>query len=115
MVDEAYASYVIPAPGMIFHQAALWLGSWVDTASRKQPLLFTGGTEDRLASTYLSKAACRKQSASKARTDYIEFAGRSHFLCAEPGWQEVAGRIADWLSEVAPRQKPIGSEAAAAA
>jgi pimeloyl-ACP methyl ester carboxylesterase len=96
-VDDAYTRYVIPAPGMIFHQAALWIGSWVDTRARKQPLLFTGGTEDRLASTYLAKAAFRSQSKSAARTDYIEFEGRSHFLCAEPGWEEVAAQIADWL------------------
>ncbi|WP_338240492.1 alpha/beta hydrolase [Aurantiacibacter hainanensis] len=113
LVDEAYASYVIPAPGMIFHQAALWLGSWVDTPGRKQPLLFTGGSEDRLVSPYLSKAAYRAQSRSKARTDYVEFAGRSHFLCAEPGWEEVAGAIADWIATISPAAESNQQVAAA--
>lgn len=102
LVDEAYGSYVIPCPGMIFHQAAFWIGSWVDTRGRKQLLLFTGGTHDRLASTYLAKAACRAQSRSSAPTDYIEFEGRSHFLCAEPGWEEVAGAITSWLLQHVP-------------
>jgi len=102
LVDQAYADYVIPAPGMIFHQAALWLGTWVDTRGRSQPLLITGGSKDRLVSPYLAKAAFRKQSKSKARTDYLQFEGRSHFLCAEPGWEEVAGSIRDWIDEVVP-------------
>lgn len=97
LVDRAYAEYVIPAPGMIFHQAALWLGSWVDTGNRHQPLLITGGSEDRLVSPYLARAAYRKQAKAAARTDYVEFAGRSHFLCAEPGWDEVADTIDRWL------------------
>jgi alpha-beta hydrolase superfamily lysophospholipase len=82
---------------MIFHQAALWIGSWVDNRARQQPLLITGGAKDRLVSPYLAKAAFHKQSKSAAQTDYIEFEGRSHFLCAEPGWEEVAAQIADWL------------------
>ena len=97
LVDEAYASYVIPAPGMIFHQAALWLGSWVRPAQRRQPLMLTGATQDRLVSPYLSRAAYRKQAACAAATAYKEFERRSHFLCAEPGWEEVASSIIGWL------------------
>lgn len=113
LVDEAYGSYVIPCPGIIFHQAAFWIGSWVDTRGRRQPLLFTGGTEDRLASTYLSKAACRAQSRSSAQTDYVEFEGRSHFLCAEPGCEEVAETIIHWLSQHAPVKAPDDTRVAA--
>lgn len=107
LVDEAYGSYVIPAPGMIFHQAALWLGTWVDSRGRSQPLLITGGSEDRLVSPYLAKSAFRKQSKSKARTDYLEFEGRSHFLCAEPGWEEVAGSVRDWIEEAVPPSRIV--------
>jgi len=106
VVDEAYGSFVIPAPGMIFHQAALWLGTWVSPRRRTQPLLITGASEDRLVSPYLSRAAWRRQRKSPARTDYVEFPGRSHFLAGEPGWEEVALTALTWidsLSADAPR------------
>jgi len=99
-VDEAYDRYVIPAPGRIFHQAAFWSGTWVDPRRRTQPLLITGGTEDRLVSPYLSRAAFRRQCHSAAPTDYVEFAGRSHFLIAEPGWEEVAARALEWIGNL---------------
>lgn len=98
LVDEAYARYVIPAPGMIFHQAALSLGTWVSPRRRSQPLLITGGTADRLTSPYLTRSAFRIQRRSSARTDYVEFEGRSHFLCAEPGWEAVAATAIDWIA-----------------
>jgi pimeloyl-ACP methyl ester carboxylesterase len=100
LVDEAYASYVIPAPGRIFHQAALWLGTRVSPARRTQPLLITGGTADRLISPYLSHAAYARQRHSPARTDYRLFEGRSHLLVAEPGWEEVADVALRWIGEV---------------
>jgi hypothetical protein len=30
-------------------------------------------------------------------TDFKAFAGRSHFICGEPGWEEVASSVADWV------------------
>ena len=30
---------------------------------------------------------------------YLEFAGHGHWLVGEPGWREIAERIADWLDE----------------
>ncbi len=37
------------------------------------------------------------QSTPEARVDFKEFAGRSHTLIMEPGWEEVANYIAEWL------------------
>ena len=86
LVDEAYAEFVIPAPGRILHQAALWRGTGVAPRCRTAPLLITGSDRDRLISPRLSRAAYAIQRTASASTDYREFAGRSHFLIAEPGW-----------------------------
>lgn len=96
-VDAAYRDYVVPAPGMIFHEAAFSLGTRVRPERRAQPLLITAGTEDRLISPYLSRAAYRLQSKSAAPTDFVEFEGRSHLLIAEPGWEEVALHTLSWI------------------
>ena len=95
--DEAFDRYVIPAPGRIFHQAASWIGTGVDPRRRTAPLLISEGDADRLVTPYLSKAAFDIQRRSPARTDYVAFPGRSHFLLAEPGWETVARTTIDWI------------------
>jgi len=98
----AYDNYVVPTSSRIFYQAAFMLGTKVDTKNRKQPLLITVGEKDRTVTPYLAKAAYNLQKQSSARTDFKEFAGRSHFLCAEEGWEEVAAFCIDWAKQVAP-------------
>lgn len=97
LVDKAFADFVIPAPGRIFHQAALGLGTGVRPERRRQPLLISGGDADRLISPRLSRAAYHIQSRATAPTDYVCFPGRSHFLTNEPGWEEVAATALNWL------------------
>ena len=36
------------------------------------------------------------------RRAYKEFHGRSHYICNEPGWEEVARFIANWIDQQAP-------------
>jgi len=100
LADAAYDEYVIPAPGRIFHQAALGLGTRIDPRRRRVPLLITGSDRDRLVTPYLSRAAWRIQSRSPARTDYWDLPGKSHLLLAEPGWQEVADTALDWIARI---------------
>ena len=97
LVDQAFADFVIPAPGRIFHQAALGLGTRVRPECRAQPLLISGGDADRLISPRLSRAAYRIQRRARAPTDYVCFRDRSHFLTNEPGWEEVAETVLTWV------------------
>ncbi len=97
---EAFDRYAVPAPGMIIHQAALGLGTGVSPKRRFQPLLITSGGRDRAVSPYLSHAAYLKQRTSKARTDHRLFPEASHFLIAEPGWEEVAQTSLDWIGSL---------------
>lgn len=95
-----YDKHVIPTSGRIFYQAATGLGTSVDPKRRSQPLLLISGEKDRTAAPPLVKAAYRKQSKSPARTDFKEFPGRSHYLVAEPGWEEVADYVIDWATKL---------------
>jgi len=36
-------------------------------------------------------------------TVFHQFAGRSHFLCNETGWEEIADRALGWAREAARR------------
>ena len=111
--DEARAAYdaqAIPAPGRAIFQAALanfTPGATTTVNFRnpnRAPLLFIGGEKDVIMPASLSRKIFRKHSASPVTTDYKEFPGRSHYLIAESGWQEVASYALTWAeSQIRPR------------
>ena len=94
----AYAQYVVPTPGRVYAQAT-WSPKLVKVDFKKQdrcPLLLVAGGEDKTISPSMNRANHGKYVAGPV-TDFHEFAGRSHFLIAEPGWEEVADHVIDWV------------------
>ncbi|HRE79449.1 MAG TPA: alpha/beta hydrolase [Opitutaceae bacterium] len=106
---EAYATQAIPASGRAIFQAALAnvtprAPTAVNFRNRKRaPLLVIGGSRDVIMPAALSRKIYRKHSISPIRTDYQEFSGRSHYIIAEPGWQEVADYALTWAEQHAHR------------
>jgi pimeloyl-ACP methyl ester carboxylesterase len=94
---EAYAEHVGPAPARVVRQALLGApGRSAMTACRRPPLLLIAGEEDRMAPPAMVAAAARRQRRAASRTDLQCFSGRSHWLCNEPGWEDVADFALDW-------------------
>ncbi|MBI4921198.1 MAG: alpha/beta hydrolase [Devosia nanyangense] len=96
-----YDRLVVPAPGRIFYQAALMSGTGIRPARRNAPLLITSADKDRTVAPPLARQAYAIQRASPARTDFKTLADRSHFLCVEKGWEEVAKAALDWAADIA--------------
>lgn len=94
----AYDDYVVPTPSNIFYQAAAMVGTGVNVKARKQPLLVMSAEHDRTVTPYLAKAIYNVQKKSPARTDFIQFSDRSHFLAGEKGWEAVAQYAIDWAA-----------------
>lgn len=93
----AYDLYVAPTPGRIYYQAALGIGTRVRPDNPKRPpLLLIAGEADRTISPSVVEAAYRVQRRAASATEFRTFPGRSHFLLAEPGWEEVADFAIDW-------------------
>lgn len=101
----AYAEQVIPAPGRAIFQAALAnftpnAATAVNFRNRNRaPLLFIGGEKDVIMPASLSRKIFRRHSVSPVTTVYKEFPGRSHYLVAEPGWEEVADFALTWAEQ----------------
>ena len=99
---EAWLEHAIPAPGRAIFQAALSnlvprSPAFVHFANpRRAPLLIIGGERDVIMPAALSRKIHRRHRVSPAVTDHREFAGRSHYLIAEPGWEEVADFALEW-------------------
>jgi pimeloyl-ACP methyl ester carboxylesterase len=98
--NAAYDKLVVPAPGRIFYEAALMIGTNVHTAQRKQPLLLISAEKDRTVAPALVRSIFNVQKKSSARTDMQSFAGLSHFLIAETGYKKVAAFALNWADEV---------------
>lgn len=102
--DAVYDRYHIPAPGrwvwaygLVANYKPGHQETWVDYADDdRAPLLFIAGGEDHIMPAAVNRANAKKYAGSAAVTDYHEFAGRSHWTCAEPGWEEVADHALQW-------------------
>jgi len=96
---QVYDDFVVPTSSRVFYQAAFMAGTKVEAANRRQPLLITVGEKDRTVTPALAQAAYKIQKRSSARTDFRQFDGRSHFLCGEKGWEDVAAFAIDWARQ----------------
>ena len=67
--------------------------------AQRAPLLIIAGSADHVVPAAMNRVNYRKYKSSLAVTDFKEFAGRAHWIIAQPGWEEVAGYIADWLEQ----------------
>jgi len=105
---------VIPASGRSIFQAALSNVTLNSLAtinfknSSRAPLLFIGGEKDVIMPAALNRKNFKKYHASSAITEYKEFPGRSHYIIAEKGWEEVAQYALDWAS-VKSTKAPVNS------
>lgn len=102
----AYDRHVVPETGRIFFQAGLApldphnaVRVNFNNADRA-PLLLIAGTEDHLVPVSMNKSNYAKYKGSAAQTDFKEFTGRTHWIIAQDGWEEVAEYIADWLERL---------------
>jgi alpha-beta hydrolase superfamily lysophospholipase len=94
----AYERYIVPTPGRIYYDGALGIGTKVRWKNPdRAPLLLTAAEFDRIVATSMVKQNFRAQSKNPNKTDYHFFEGRSHFLCGEPGWEEVADTCLGWV------------------
>ncbi len=100
-----YDQYVVPETGRIFFQAAFALFNNVTTVnfrnSQRAPLLLIAGAADNNVPAAMNRANYQRYKNSSAVTEFKEFAGRCHWIIAQPGWEEVASYIDGWLNKVA--------------
>jgi len=81
----------------------------------RAPLLFIAGASDRAMPPSIVRRMVRAHQASPARTDFRSFPGRTHWLIAQDGWEEVAQGCIDWISSVALVESRPGRPAVAVA
>ncbi len=102
-----YEAQIVPTPGKIYYQLVFGIQTKIDFRNhRRAPLLLVAGQLDRTATAGMVRAMYRKHAGSKAVTAYREFPGRTHWLIAAPGWEEIADHCIDWAAQNARSQAP---------
>jgi pimeloyl-ACP methyl ester carboxylesterase len=98
MVDDQYDRYIVPTAGKVYWDGVLSGGAGkINWASKtRAPLLLIGGGIDKIAEAGMTKAIFGKQKRAVSLTEFKLYPTRSHWTCAEPGWEEVADFALDW-------------------
>jgi pimeloyl-ACP methyl ester carboxylesterase len=95
--DEAFEQFVVPESRNV-PRSTLGKSARIDFAATHAPLLFLTGDQDHLTPVAMVRRNVHKYASGSGTVDFREFAGRSHYICAERDWEEVADVALAWLS-----------------
>ncbi len=93
----AYDRYAVPESRRVPRES---LRARLDFHRPHAPLLMIAGSADHLIPASLNRTNFARYKASPSKTDFKEFPERAHFIVGQEGWEEVAGYIAAWLSQL---------------
>jgi pimeloyl-ACP methyl ester carboxylesterase len=119
-IEEARAIWeaqIVPDSGRPFFEAGYSMldpnsPARVDFANPdRAPLLFISGEADRPIPPRVVRRMYEKHLASPARTDLLSFPGRTHWIIAQPGREEVAEACIAWFDTLC-EAPSLGAEAA---
>jgi pimeloyl-ACP methyl ester carboxylesterase len=112
-VDAHFARYIVPTAGKVYWDGVVAGGAGAITwkSTTRAPLLIIGGGRDLIAPAAMTKAIFLKQKRAQSPTELKVYQDRSHYLCLEPGWEEVADYALAW-AERNQRAQPSEMQAA---
>jgi pimeloyl-ACP methyl ester carboxylesterase len=97
---KAFDSIAVPESYKVSRQLVLNSFSNIDFKKPHAPVLFIGGGSDNIFPPSLTKTIAGKYKDRGSRVDLKVFEGKSHFICGEPGWEQVADYIIDWYEKL---------------
>lgn len=97
---KAFDQIAVPESFKVSRQLVLDSYSNIDFGKPHSPILFIGGGEDHIFPASLTKKIAGSYRDRDSRVDLKIFAGKSHFICGEPGWEEVADYCLDWYEKL---------------
>jgi pimeloyl-ACP methyl ester carboxylesterase len=96
--QAAYTSYVVPESRNIPRNSTSKAGK-IDFKKAHEPLLFIAGEKDNIIPPSLNKKNFEAYKDKGSATAFKEFPGRTHYICGQDGWLEVATYILNWIEK----------------
>lgn len=97
--EKAYYTSAIPESKLIVRDTITSVAK-VDFSAPHKPLLLIAGSTDHTIPESLNLSNYKKYTDKNSITDYKVFTGRNHFVLNQPGWQEIAVYIQDWIAKL---------------
>jgi pimeloyl-ACP methyl ester carboxylesterase len=97
---DAFESIAVPESYKVSRQLVLNPFSNVDFSRPHAPVLFIGGGSDHIFPASLTTTLANHYQNKKSQVDLKIFEEKSHFICGETGWEEVADSILDWYEKM---------------
>jgi len=94
-----YDKFVVPESRNIPRSTTKTDGK-IDFKRPHAPLLIIAGEKDHIIPASLNRKNYKAYKDKSSITDFKEFHGRTHYICGQQGWEEVAGYINDWISKL---------------
>lgn len=98
--DKAYDAIAVPESRRIARDTLLDAFAKVDHRKPHVPLLFIGGEKDNIFPASFTQRIAGAYHDPNSVTDFKKFEGRSHYIAGEPGWEEVAEYVANWIERL---------------
>ncbi|MDO8999853.1 MAG: alpha/beta hydrolase [Bacteroidota bacterium] len=94
-----YNKYVVPESRNIPRNTTLG-ACFIDFKKPHNPLLIIAGEKDNIIPSSLNKKNFKAYKDKNSVTEFKEFLNRTHYICGQKNWEEVATFINDWLSRL---------------
>lgn len=96
----AFERVAVPESFKVSRQLVLNSFSNIDFKKPHVPLLFIGGGNDHIFPAALTQTIAGRYKDKSSKVDVKIFEDRSHFICGEPGWEQVADYILEWYEDL---------------
>ncbi len=96
--DNAYDQFVVPESRNIPRSSAKQ--GKVDFSKPHVPLLIIAGEKDHIIPPTLNEKNFKRYTDTASKTDFKAFPNRGHFICGQPGWEEVADYTFSWFNSI---------------
>lgn len=97
--DTNYESFLVPESRRIALTAA-GPSAQIDLKKSHPPLLFLAGQSDRFIPWKLNQKNAAAYTCKDSVVKFKCFENRGHFICGEPGWEEVANAAENFLDRL---------------
>lgn len=94
--STAYDVIAVPESFKVSRETLMHSFSKVDFKKAHPPFLFIGGGKDNIFPPQLTKKIAGQYTDKNSRVDVKIFENKSHYICGEEGWEEVATYILNW-------------------
>ncbi len=72
---------------------------YIDFKKAHAPLLFIAGEKDNIIPSSLNRTNFEAYKDTNSKKEFKEFPGRTHYICGQENWQEVADYILGWMKK----------------